>query len=115
MDKLETLKKQGAARWRVTAAAVLFLTSLGGCNSRFLRSLRWVDADTGDLYRFPTRAIPTGPGVFTFSAATGRPLRLAVRAPHREAERGEDVDSLLDTRGTYALLVIRHATLISVW
>jgi CubicO group peptidase (beta-lactamase class C family) len=71
------------------------------------RAVAWLEADTGDIDRFPARAVHTG----------GTPWRLGVGGPVGDVTvdvdgRSEPLTELLDRTGTQAFLVARGDELV---
>jgi CubicO group peptidase (beta-lactamase class C family) len=66
------------------------------------RTIAWLEADTGDIHRFPSRAVPAGPDVNELPA--GPPLDLASVWPTEDPEGPE---GFLDRTGTVAFLVVQ--------
>jgi CubicO group peptidase (beta-lactamase class C family) len=94
---------------------LLLVLALAGCSTQTMRTLRWMDADMNDIHRFPSRAVPHGTVVFTFSPTTpSRYDTLFTPLTTRQdgADVAQDFDEFLRDRDTYAFLVIRRDTLI---
>ena len=73
--------KRGA--WGATVVAVLLLSGCTWLTERSLtvRALLWLDADMGDIHRFPMREIPGGRGCpLRLPPRSGRRLRLGLRS-----------------------------------
>jgi CubicO group peptidase (beta-lactamase class C family) len=68
------------------------------------RAVAWLEADTDDVHRFPTRAIPAGD--VSLPLPTGEPLDLAAVWP----ERTEPTE-VLDATATAAFLVVQDGQL----
>jgi CubicO group peptidase (beta-lactamase class C family) len=95
--------------WRVVVACGLVLGLLYGVAWATVdrygasRAIAWLEADTGDIDRFPSRVIPAGDEVLELPA--GEPLDLATVWPTSDPER------FLDQTGTVAFLVVQDGTL----
>jgi len=95
--------------WRVVLAGVLVLPVVYGVAwatvDRFgaSRAIAWLEADTGDIDRFPARAIPAGPSPVDLPA--GEPLDLA------DVWSMSDPEGFLDDTGTVAFLIVQDGRL----
>ena len=95
--------------WRAALAVGLVLLLLYGgallTVDRFgaSRAIVWLEADTGDIDRFPSRTIPAGAQVWELPA--GEPLDLA------EVWEVPDPEGLLDETGTVAFLIVQDGRL----
>jgi CubicO group peptidase (beta-lactamase class C family) len=69
------------------------------------RAIVWLQADTGDIHRFPSRAVPAGGAVLPLPAV--EPLDLSAAWP---AEG--DPERFLDDTGTVAFLVVQDGRLV---
>lgn len=67
------------------------------------RAIVWLEADTGDIDRFPSRTIPAGAQVWELPA--GAPLDLA------EVWEVPDAEDFLDATGTVAFLIVQDGQL----
>jgi CubicO group peptidase (beta-lactamase class C family) len=67
------------------------------------RTLAWGDSDTGDIDRFPARAMAAGSAPFRFAT---RPDEARVRTVFAGARPGETLESWLEATGTEAFIVI---------
>jgi CubicO group peptidase (beta-lactamase class C family) len=68
------------------------------------RAIAWLEADTGDTDRFPSRTIEAG--TTTWALPVGEPLDLAAVWPG-----GDDPERFLDETGTVALLIVQDGRL----
>jgi len=67
------------------------------------RAMVWLEADTGDIHRFPSRPIPAGEDVLELPA--GEPLDLSTVWPDGDPE------AFLENTGTAALLVAQDGAI----
>jgi CubicO group peptidase (beta-lactamase class C family) len=100
---------RGAARWLLVVLVVLggLYTAAWTTTDRsgISRAVVWLEADTGDLHRFPSRIIPAGDEPFPLPP--GPPLDLTGVWPG-----GGDPTEVLDASGTAAFLVVQDGRLI---
>jgi CubicO group peptidase (beta-lactamase class C family) len=75
--------------------------------SSIARAMWWRDADVGDQFRFPSRAIPAGVG--SSSLPNGTPLDMASTT----APTGAGVEELLGDTDTLAFLVVHDDRLVA--
>jgi len=73
------------------------------------RLAMWGDADVGDQYRFPQRAIAHRPGI---ADPPAQPLSDRVRLAFAAAQPSADMDTWLAEQGTLAFVVMQHGRVI---
>ncbi|HUJ74191.1 MAG TPA: serine hydrolase domain-containing protein, partial [bacterium] len=106
-----------AMRWAILGAAAVLLLALLVVGVAMLvyppryllRTIAWGDSDVGDIYRFPSRALPASGHPTRFQVAPDMaPARAALQAAMGTA----DLEAFLQRTGTQALLVLRGDTLL---
>ena len=101
--------------WRVVLAGGLVLALLYGgawaTVDRYgaSRAIAWLEADTGDIDRFPSRVILAG--TEALELPVGEPLDLATVWPTSDPEGLHDPAAFLDQTGTVAFLLVQDGTL----
>lgn len=107
-----------ALEWTIAVGVVLGALAVAGGDwlrerSQIARALTWLDADVGDIDRFPARPIPTGPTVDALRPGSGHgylfePVTLVQDGDTATTEFGE----FLESQGTWAFIVLRGDSLV---
>jgi CubicO group peptidase (beta-lactamase class C family) len=113
-----TKRLGGYARWALLVTAGLaVLMVIGGDwmreRSQLYRAVTWLDADVGDLYRFPSRPIPRGDTVDPLRQGSGHDYLFdSVRVVSDGDTVAWDFDEFLAAQHTWGFLLLRGDSII---
>ena len=97
----------------VAAGALAFGADWIRERSQFLRAVTWMDADVGDIERFPTRNIATGPDIDPLHPGTGHEFLFDTVLLVSDGDTlRQDFDQFLGFQDTWAFLMLRGDSLI---